>query len=92
MGGGGREGTPPGNTVMIMPPLDAPKSLRGTVVEVTFTIDATGRVTDLGVEPPIKDRKFARVFDQLMREYLFTPATDADGTKVPGVYVVAVTF
>jgi protein TonB len=84
-GGGGKRGTPPENRMMIFPPLDnIPKQLRGLDFDVTFWVDATGRVTDLLVEPMISDRKYATKFDELMREYRFKPARDGDGRIVAG--------
>lgn len=90
--GGGRRGSPPEQRLMIIPPLDQPKSLRGTTVEVTFHIDARGRVTALEVAPPIADRGYRRKFDEALREYEFKPARDPDGRAVAGIYIATVTF
>ena len=90
--GGGRRGTPPEPRFLIIPPLDQPRSLRGTTVEVTFHLDARGRVTDLEVSPPIRDRGYARKFDEAMRKYEFKPARDADGRAVAGILPVTVSF
>lgn len=92
VGGGGRRGSPPVTKFMMVPPLDGvPKSLRGKTIELTFEIDATGRVTSLDY-PPLPDRGYARKFDEVMRSYTFTPARDADGRAVAGVLTVTVTF
>ncbi len=91
-GGGGRQGSPPVTKFMMVPPLDGvPKSLRGKTIELTFQIDATGKVTSLEY-PPLPDRGYARKFDEVMRSYTFTPARDADGRAVAGVLTVTVTF
>lgn len=93
VGGGGARGTPPESRLLILPPLDdQPKSLRGKSVEVTFHVDARGRVTDLEVDPPIADRGYRRKFDESMRGYEFKPARDPDGRAVAGIYVATVTF
>lgn len=92
-GGGGKRGVPPTNRSLILPPIDGvPKSLRGKSVEVTFHIDADGRVSDIDVIPPIEDRKFASKFDETMRGYDFHPARNPDGLAVPGITIVTVTF
>lgn len=90
--GGGRRGTPPESRFLIIPPLDQPRSLRGTSVVVTFHIDARGQVTALEVTPPIRDRGYARKFDEAMRKYEFKPARDADGRAVAGILPVTVSF
>jgi hypothetical protein len=76
---------------MIIPPLDAPKSLRGETIEITFYVDVTGTVTSLDY-PPISNRGYARKFDEAMRVYRFKPARDPDGRAVAGLYTALVTF
>jgi hypothetical protein len=81
------------NRSMILPPVDnLPRSLRGQTIEVTFYIDAQGNVTDLVVTPPITDRRYARMFDEDLRQYRFRPARDADGRAVAGVHTFTYTF
>lgn len=84
--GGGRGtgdgGSPPVEKRMILPPLDAPKSMRGKVVQVVMTVDTLGQVSALDISPPIADRGYARRFDEVMRAYRFTPARDATGKKI----------
>ncbi len=93
VGGGGQRGRPPEPHTMIFPPIDnVPRALRGQSVDVTFHIDMLGSVTALEVVPPIKDRSFARKFDEAMRNYRFKPARDADNRVVAGVFVVTLTF
>ena len=91
-GAGGRGGTRPVSRQMIIPPLDPPKSLRGKSIEVTFDVDADGRVSDVRVEPPITDRGFAKKFDEIMRNYRFFPARDSLGKAVAQPYVVTFTY
>lgn len=92
LGGGGRAGSPPTSRTFIVPPIDAPRSLRGRTVDVTFHVDATGRVTDIDVVPPIADRGYARKFDEAMRGFRFRPARDGDGSPVAGVVTMSVTI
>lgn len=91
-GAGDRAGTQAVNRQMIIPPLDHPKSLRGKSIEVTFFIDANGKVTDLLVNPPIVDRGFAKKFDETMRGYDWRPARDSLGKPVPGSVVYIISF
>jgi protein TonB len=90
--GTGRRGMPPESRSMMVPPIDAPKSVRGKTVDVLFTISADGRVTDLVVTPPIPDRNYAKKFDEVMRTYRFRPARDPDGNAVASTYSVQFTF
>jgi protein TonB len=95
-GKGGGEGTgggsPPEARQMVLPAINGPKQLKGTTVDVTFTVAADGTVVDVKVAPPIANTKYAREFDEAMRGYRFTPAKDPNGKPVPGVIVVTVTF
>jgi hypothetical protein len=52
---------------------------------VTFWVRVDGRVERYEVEPQIKDRDYARKFDEVMRAFRFTPARAPDGTSVAGV-------
>jgi len=90
--GTGRRGMQPVSRTIMVPPIDAPKSVRGTSVEVLFTISADGRVTDLVVTPPIRDKNYAKKFDEVMRSYRFHPARDADGNAIASTYPVQFTF
>ena len=80
------------NRVTILPPLDPPKSLRGKTLEVTFQIDAAGKVLDVLVTPPIADRGFAKKFDEIMRGYDWRPARDSLGKAVAGSFAVTFSF
>ena len=90
--GGGRGGIPPVNRTTILPPLDPPKSLRGKSFEVTFSIDAGGKVLDIQVNPPILDRGFARKFAEIMRGYDWRPARDSLGKAIAGSLVYTLSF
>lgn len=91
-GGGARVGTPPDNRQMMIPPIDPPKSLKGKTVEVTFYVDALGKVTDVIVKPPIEDRGFARKFDEAIRRFGFRPARDTLGVAIAGSRVFTISF
>lgn len=90
--GNGRGGSPPENKSLILPPIDPPKPLRGKEFEVTFNIDALGKVIDVLVTPPITDRAFARKFDQIMRGYDWRPARDSLGRAVAGSFTMILSF
>jgi protein TonB len=90
--GTGQGGSPPVNRQMIIPPLDAPKSMRGKAVQVVFTVDTLGRVADLDISPQIADRGYARRFDEVMRAYRFAPARDADGHKISATILYSITI
>lgn len=76
-----------------IPPMDkAPKKLRGKQVDVTFTVSADGRALSWTVTPPIADRGFAKIFEEVIRNYRFFPAKDADGKPIPGTATVSFTF
>ncbi len=90
--GTGRAGMPPEPRSLMVPSLDAPKSLRGKAVEVVFIISVEGRVTDFTVTPPIADKGFAKKFDEVMRSYRFRPARDPDGNAVVGTFSYTFTF
>jgi hypothetical protein len=74
-------------------PFDAPpKELRGVSLNVTFWVRADGRVERYLVEPEIKDRKYAKKFDEVMRAFRFTPARAPNGTHVAGTTRISFTL
>lgn len=74
-------------------PFDTPpKELRGISLSVTFWVRADGKVERYEVAPPIKDRDYAKKFDQVMRAFRFTPATTPDGKRVAGVTRISFTL
>jgi len=90
--GAGERGIGPEPRQLIIPPIDAPKSLRGKTVAVTFVVAADGRVTDIEVVPPISDRGFSKKFDEVMHGYRFKPARDPSGQTIASRITVEVTF
>ena len=85
--GGGKGGTlrPPEPRELPLPYDTPPKELRGASLRVTFWVRVDGRVERYEVEPEIKDRDYARKFDEVMRAFRFTPARAPDGTSVAGI-------
>jgi hypothetical protein len=63
-----------------------PRGLKGTRLEVFFSIDETGHVTDTQLRPPIRDDAFrARVMTEL-REWTFDPGMTRDGKPIKTVF------
>lgn len=69
-----------------------PKELRGVSLNVTFWVGADGRVERYRVEPPIKDRVYAKKFDEVMRAFRFTPARAPNGSRVAGTTSISFTL
>ncbi len=90
-GGDGGRGRAPQPRHMIIPPVDAPKELRGVDIHVTFWIDAVGKVSRVEFNPPVDDRTYAKKLAEAMRNYRFRPALAPDGTPIAGTYVYTVT-
>jgi hypothetical protein len=53
---------------------------------------ADGRVDHVVSFPDIPDRGYAKKFEDAMRSYRFRPARSPDGTPVPGVAIVHISF
>ena len=77
---------------LILPPFDFPKAMRGLTIEVNFFVLADGRVDHVVLVPDIPDRGYAKKFDDAMRSYRFRPARSPDGTPIPGVAIVHISF
>jgi hypothetical protein len=95
-GAGGPGGKGPGGTLRPPEPRELPlpydtppKELRGASLRVTFWVRVDGRVERYEVQPEIKDRDYARKFDEVMRAFRFTPARAPDGTSVAGVATIS---
>lgn len=83
--GGGGTLRPPEPRELPLPYDTPPKELRGASLKVTFWVRVDGRVERYVVEPEIKNRDYAKKFDEVMRAFRFTPARAPDGTSVAGV-------
>jgi TonB family protein len=91
-GGGGGTLQPPEPRDMAFPFDNPPKELRGVSLNVTFWVRADGRVQRYQVQPEIKDREYAKKFDQVVRDFRFKPARAADGTRVAGTITISFTL
>jgi hypothetical protein len=61
-------------------------------LNVTFWVRADGQVERYRVEPQIKDRKYAKKFDEVMRSFRFTPARAPNGSRVAGTTRISFTL
>jgi hypothetical protein len=77
---------------MAFPFDNPPKELRGVSLSVTFWVRVDGRVERYQVVPEIKDRDYAKKFDEVMRAFRFTPARAPDGTWVAGTTKISFTL
>jgi hypothetical protein len=91
-GGGGGRARPPEPRDMAFPFDNPPKELRGISLNVTFWVRVDGKVDRYLVDPEIKDRDYAKKFDEVMRAFRFDPARAPDGTKIPGTTRISFTL
>lgn len=91
-GGDGGKLRPPEPRDMAFPFDKPPKELRGVSLNVTFWVRVDGAVERYVVEPEIKDRDYAKKFDEVMRAFRFTPARAPDGTRVAGTTRISFTL
>jgi hypothetical protein len=91
-GGGSGKARPPEPRDMAFPFDSPPKELRGISLSVTFWVRVDGVVERYTVEPEIKDRDYAKKFDEVMRAFRFTPAQAPDGTRIPGTTRISFTL
>lgn len=73
---------------LIMPPGNAPTTVKGRALRVQFWVTADGRVTRVRVDPEIGEAGYRHAFIERMMGYLFNPATTRDGQPVASVYVI----
>ena len=90
--GGEADGPAPEPRDMAFPFDNPPKELRGVSLSVTFWVRVDGRVERYQVVPEIKDRDYAKKFDEVMRAFRFTPARAPDGTRVAGTAKISFTL
>jgi hypothetical protein len=83
---------PPEPRDMAFPFDNPPKELRGVSLSVKFWVGADGRVERYMVMPQIKDREYAKKFDEVMRAFRFTPARAPNGSWVAGTYSISFTL
>jgi hypothetical protein len=91
-GSGGGRARPPEPRDMAFPFDNPPKELRGVSLSVTFWVRVDGRVERYEVVPEIRDREYAKKFDEVMRAFRFTPARAPDGSQVAGTTKISFTL
>lgn len=77
---------------MALPFDPPPKELRGVSLAVTFWVRVDGKVERYTVQPEIKNRDYAKKFDEVMRAFRFTPALAPDGTRVADTTTISFTL
>jgi hypothetical protein len=92
IGGEGGRARPPEPRDMAFPFDSPPKELRGMSLWVTFWVRVDGRVERYKVDPEIRDRDYAKKFDEVMRAFRFAPAQAPDGTPIPGTTRISFTL
>ena len=58
--------------------------------QVRFWVAASGKVTDVDIQPPPRDASCKREFEARMREYRFEPAKTREGVAVASVYPILI--
>jgi hypothetical protein len=91
-GGEGGRARPPEPRDMAFPFDTPPKELRGASLSVTFWVRMDGQVERYTVVPAIKDRDYAKKFDEVMRAFRFTPARASSGQAVAGTTTITITL
>lgn len=91
-GGGGGTLIPPSPQGIILTPPGPPRELKGSVLTVTFRISERGEVSEVVVDPPIRDRRYRNEFLDRMRRYTFTPAYTRDGRAVAAEFQIHFTL
>lgn len=71
----------PTPTETILPPFDAPASVRGQEIVVTFDIDEQGKIVELSFAPT-RDGGYNRKLRERLQAYRFRPGHTADGAPV----------
>lgn len=80
-GGGNQVNFPPQPIEFFLPPLPAPKSVRGFNFIAEFDVDSTGRVLDFRFTPT-RDGDYNKRIAEVLRAMRFRPGTRPDGTPI----------
>lgn len=80
-GGGSQANYPPTVIEMFLPPLPAPKDVRGFHFTAEFDVDSTGRVLDFRFTPT-RNGDYNKRIAEVLRATRFRPGTRPDGTPV----------
>jgi len=75
----------------ILPPANAPATVRGHAYRVRFWLTADGHVTRVAVDPDMKDAGYRRQFLERMMSFQFNPATTQSGQPVASTYDIMIT-
>jgi len=62
----------------------------GSRFQVRFWVAADGRVTDVEIQPPPRDKSCRRDFEVRMRGYRFEPAKTREGAAVASIYPITI--
>ena len=79
----------PEPTETILPPFDAPGSVRGQEIVVTFDIDERGRIVSVSF-PPTRDGGYNRKLRERLESYRFRPGHTADGQPVRAKFQLSI--
>jgi len=90
-GGGNQANYPPQPIEFFLPPLPAPKSVRGFNFIAEFDVDSTGRVLDMKFTPT-RDGDYNRRLAEVLHAMRFRPGTRPDGTPIRMKAQVGYTF
>ena len=80
-GGGDQANYSPQPIELFLPPLPAPKSVRGFHLIAEFDVDSTGRVLDVRFTKT-RDGDYNKRIEEVLRAIRFRPGTRPDGTPV----------
>ncbi len=80
-GGGTQANYPPSLIELFLPPLPAPKSVRGFQFVAEFDVDSTGKVLDVKFSET-RDGDYNRRMASVLRATRFRPGTRPDGTPL----------
>ena len=80
-GGGNQANYPPTVIEMFLPPLPAPRDVRGFHFTAEFDVDSTGRVLDFRFTPT-RNGDYNKRIAEVLRATRFRPGTRPDGTPV----------
>lgn len=80
-GGGSQPNYPPQPIEFFLPPIPAPKSVKGFSFSAEFDVDSTGRVLDVKFTET-RDGDYNRRLMSVLRAMRFRPGTRPDGTPL----------
>ena len=86
-GGGGRF-VPPSPRNISLPPQPTPGELKGKAFDILFSLDEYGNVTDVTVSPWVQHASYRERWMRQLRDFVFNPATAADGTPIPSHFTI----